>query len=94
MQPSGATSSGSVAAILLHGHLLTPNTSLPVVKGRNFDLLVYMSSPESVTHEATGDDKLDAKKNVSPTTGGVNLKSHERWKKERTESEVLPREGF
>lgn len=53
-----------------------------------------MSSPESVTYEATGDAELDAKKNVSPKMGSVDLKSHERWEKERTVSEVLPRESF
>ena len=52
--------------MIFHGPLLTLNKSLDVLKGRNFDLFVYASSPESVIPEITGNVELDLKKNVNP----------------------------
>ena len=61
-----AFSSGSGSRLIFHGPLLTLNKSLDVLKGRNFDLFVYASSPESVIPEITGNVELDLKKNVNP----------------------------
>lgn len=71
VQPSMATSSASTSTFLLygliyHGPLLTPNMSLHVLKGRNLDLFVDRSSPESVTHDITGNAELDPTKNTNP----------------------------